>query len=171
MTTRLHLVRKALVVLAAGLWAAGAQAEPFATARAAVVDDARLDGMRGGFEIGPGLRASFGIERSTTINGTLVVSQSIQIADLSRISVDQATQLQSLLSNVSLVRNGPGNAYAPLAGTAPGGATVIQNSLDGQAIKSLTVINATTNSLGALQAMNAASTLRNALIAPLVSRP
>lgn len=171
MSTLARLARQGFVAATVALGSIGAWAEPSAIAKAAAVDEARLDGLRGGFDIAQGLRASFGIERTTTINGALVVSQSIQIADLSRVSADQAAQLQSLLSNVSLIRNGPGNTFAPIAGTVPGGATVIQNTLDGQAIKSMTVINATTNSLGALQALNAAAALRNALIAPILSRP
>ncbi len=171
MTTLLRLAHRSLLVLAVAACAPAAHAEPFAKAKAAAVEDATLDTMRGGFDDGQGLRASFGIERSTSINGTLVVSQSIQIPDLSRISTQQAAQLHSMLSGVTLISNGPGNAFTPSAPGAPGGATIIQNSLDGQTIKSLTVINATTNSLGALQAANAAATLRNALIAPIVSRP
>ena len=167
---RQYLLPGMTLAAAALGWATAAHADPFVRLTPAPLSDRALDSLRGGFDNGQ-LQASFCIERSTTINGALVVSQSIHIADLSRVSSEQASQLHSLLGGVTLVRNGPGNAFAPTAANALGGALVVQNSLDGQTIKSLTVIDATTNSLGALQTLNAAGALRNALIAPLVPRP
>ena len=42
--------------------------------------------------------------------------------------------------------------------------TVIQNTLDGQKIQNMTVINATVNSLGLLRSMNLGASLRGAVI-------
>jgi hypothetical protein len=42
--------------------------------------------------------------------------------------------------------------------------TVIQNTLDGQKIQNITVINATANSLGLMRGMNLGASLRGAVI-------
>ncbi len=57
----------------------------------------RLDELRGGFDVGAGLQVSFGIERAVFINGALVVSTSLNIPDVSRITADQASRLAAAL--------------------------------------------------------------------------
>ena len=42
--------------------------------------------------------------------------------------------------------------------------TVVQNTLDGQNIRNVTVINATVNSLGVLRGLNLQSSMRSAVI-------
>lgn len=117
---------------------------PFA--RATAVADAELDRMRGGYVDTRGLTASFGFERTTFVNGQLVVSQSIRIADLSRVTAADALALRSVV----------------------GAANVVQNTRNDQTIRNVTVLDATTNSLGMLQRISAGAALRDALIAPLV---
>ena len=64
---------------------------------------------------------------------------------------------------LALIQSGTGNTVAP--GTFSSGAigTVIQNTLDGQKIQNVTVINASTNSLGLLKGMNMESSMRGAI--------
>ena len=132
------------------------------------VADATLDQVRGGYSDAQGLRATFGIERATYINGNLVASGSVNIQDLRNITTAQAETLRSVLSGFNLVQNGPGNV-APAAGTVTAG-TLIQNTLSDQTIVNRTVLSATTNSLQFLRAANAQTTLRDALTVPLGPR-
>jgi hypothetical protein len=129
------------------------------------VSNAHLDQMRGGFDTGAGLRISFGIEREGYINGKLISATRINIADLDRLSAVQANAINS-----TLLRSGPGNAVdaGKLAPSAT--ALVIQNTLNLQNIRSLTVINATANSLELIKSLNLQSTLADALAQSLGNR-
>ncbi len=89
-----------------------------------------LDSMRGGFELpidGQQILLSLGIERVTFINGELAV----------------VTPVSNL--NFQLIQNGPGNSFSPPSSVSlpPETLTLIQNSLDNQTIRNLTLINAT----------------------------
>ena len=117
---------------------------PFAGAP--VVADQALERLRGGYVDNRGIFASFGIERTTLVNGQVVVSQSVRIADLSRVSAADLTALRSMLS-------------------AP---AVVQNTQNNQTIRNSVVIDATTNTLGILQRIGASRALNDALVAPLV---
>ncbi|MEW9623051.1 hypothetical protein [Rhodanobacter geophilus] len=79
--------------------------------------DASLDHVRGGFDLGSGLVASFGLQEETYINGLLVMSTNINIPDISKITQQQAAALASTLDGLNLVQNGPGNSVA--SGKAP----------------------------------------------------
>ncbi len=130
---------------------------------AAAVDDAALDEARGGFTNGNGLAVSLGIDRLVSINGDVVARTRIDIADLSRISADQARQTSEALSSVKLVQNGDANIYkAGDIGAALGG-IIVQNSLSNQLIRTDTVISSTVNSAGLLNALNFQGTLQDAL--------
>jgi hypothetical protein len=152
-------------------WAQGSEAPPAigSCAPCTKVDDSRLDSLRGGFDNGMGLRAAFGLERSVSINGQLVSSQRIHIADLSRISAAQARELQAVLGSVTLVQNGARNQVA-LPADLGAGTTVIQNSLNDQTIRSSTVLNASSNSLQLLRSISTGTALNDALVAPLTPR-
>ena len=67
-------------------------------------------------------------------------------------------------SDLALIQNGAGNTYTsgPMSPSAV--ATVIQNTLDGQSIQSVTKIDATVNSLQMIRAQNFESSLRGAII-------
>jgi hypothetical protein len=124
--------------------------------------DTRLDEMRGGFGLFPGLTVSFGILRTLEINGNLVSSSGFQIGDLRTISLAQAAQLARQVDNMSLVQSGPGNTFA--AGLASGTpALVVQNTLNDQKIRTLTEINAVTNGLSILKGLNLSQSLNDAI--------
>lgn len=132
-------------IVAASAPPARAQEGPFSAA-SPVVGDQALDRLRGGYVDRSGIFASFGIERTTLLNGQVVVSQSVRIADLSRVSAAELSALRSLI----------------------GAPAVIQNTQSNQTIRNSVVLEATTNTLGILQRSGAARTMTDALIAPLV---
>ena len=152
-----------------------------------------LDGMRGGFDFGAGLLVSFGVARSISVNGSLVVTTSFNIPNLSMITPQQAALVNQQLGALNLIQNGPGNtvqsttASSASPGPAVPGAptpttitlgtatlgtaaingsalgTFIQNTLNNQNIQNQTVINASTNGLSMLKGMNFLNTLNSAL--------
>ena len=150
-----------------------------------------LNSMRGGFDLGAGLLVSFGITRSVSINGSLIVTTSFNIPNLSMITPQQAALVNQQVGSFNLVQNGPGNTVQPSSSTVPassvspgpltvntvtsgtatvtsapiGGAslgTFIQNTLNNQQIQSQTVINASTNSMGMYKGMNMFNSLNAA---------
>lgn len=111
----------------------------------------KLDAVRGGFDLGNGLEVSFGIERAVYINGNLVTYSNVNIPDVAHITTQQATALASALSTVNVVQNGPGNTFDPSSMGSTAAATVIQNTLNNQTIRSLTTLNVSVNTLNALR--------------------
>ena len=133
----------------------------------AAVSGHRLDAVRGGFDFGNGLLASFGIERAVYINGNLVTSNSVQVPDIGRMTPDQATALAGATGTVNVIRNGAGNSVDTSAFDQVTAATVIQNSLDNQDIRSLTMINVGVNSQVAFRSLNLQQSLQAGLIGSL----
>ncbi|MEN3295180.1 MAG: hypothetical protein V7642_4433 [Burkholderiales bacterium] len=129
------------------------------------VHDDMLSEMRGGFDAGAGLRISFGIEREGYINGKLVATTSFNIPNVARIDTAQANAIAQ-----TVIRNGTANTPDAAKGTQASAALVIQNTLNLQNIRSLTVINATSNSLDLIKALNLQSTLADALAQSLGRR-
>ncbi|MBC8058075.1 MAG: hypothetical protein H7Y61_16000, partial [Rhizobiales bacterium] len=118
--------------------------------------------VRGGFSI-DGLNISFGIERAVYVNGALVTTTSLNISDLGRITAGRGTTVFDA-GTIGLVQSGAGNVVSPTMISAGSVGTVVQNTLDGQKIQNVTVINATTNSMGVLKGLNLQSSLRGAVI-------
>lgn len=119
----------------------------------------RLYIMRGGFQLPSGLVASFGIERLVYVNGTLVATASVHIPDVARITAEQAQGLAEMKQGM-VVQVGGGNTFNP-SGAING--LVIQNTLDGQDIRSLTTLNVGVGTLGMFQSLNANAALQSAL--------
>lgn len=161
------------LITAAAVFAGAAQAAhpAMAAVRAdaalfgtAPVSDGRLAAIRGGFDLGNGLVASFGISRAIFVNGTLVASINVDIPDLAQIDSAQANALASLANDVTVIRNGPGNFADPAAFDRVTGALVIQNSLDGQQIRALTTLDTTVRNLAQFSSLNIGNTLQQALV-------
>ena len=132
-------------------------AAPFGDA-APPVAAATLDGVRGGYS-GGGLNVSFGIERAVYVNGALMTTTSFNV-----VSGGAGASAAIDAAATALVQNGAGNqAHAGTLGSNTAG-TVVQNSLDGQAIRSVTTINATVNSAGIYRGLNLGASLRGAVI-------
>ena len=135
---------------------------PFGSEKVAI--NARsLDRIRGGF-VGDGLSVSFGIERAVYINGSLVTTTSLNISDLGRITAGRGTTTSFDSGTLALIQSGAGNTVTSGTFSSTSIGTVVQNTLNGQKIQSVTVINATANSLGVLRGLNLQSTMRGAMI-------
>jgi len=115
------------------------------------VGEDTLDTTRGGFDVGNGLVASFGIDRAVYVNGNLVTSTSFNVPDIGHMTTQQAQAMQTALSTVQVTQIGPNNTFDPAALGPNTGATVIQNTLDNQHIQSITTINTSVNSLNAFR--------------------
>lgn len=166
-----------LATIAAGFACAGAQAADFPADH--TVPDAQLDRIRGGFDFGDNLKASFALQRTVLINGMEALHTTISVPDIANITHEQATALQSALQT-TVVTNGAGgvaNQVAAPVPSSPAAATVtavlpnsavpglvIQNSLDNQAITANTTIDASVNSAQLLQNMRVAESVKDAVI-------
>jgi hypothetical protein len=145
------------------------------------VSDAQLDSARGGFDLNS-MVVSIGISHAVFINGEPVITTTLNIPGLSANSHvnSPATLTQQLgagaktdvptpgapfspvviLNNngMSLIQNGPGNTVL-LQPNLPAGGSIIQNTLDNQAIRSLTTINARVLSQSAMRGLNMTSSM------------
>lgn len=83
----------------------------------------RLEQLRGGFEAA-GLQVSFGIERAVYVNGNLVVSTSLTIPDVSRITAEQAGRLAAALQGAA---NAGATATAAVNAALGGNGTTTSN--------------------------------------------
>lgn len=126
----------------------------------AAASDERLDRLRGGADLGPDLHVSFGLQRLTTVNGTLVASTQFQVQDIAHLTPAEALAAQHVLGSLLTVANGQASSTALPAGNQSV-ATIIQNNLPNQVIKNVVTLNLTANSLSLLRAANAADQLRN----------
>lgn len=115
---------------------AGSARDPMA-ARPGVGDEV-LEEMRGGIRTADGYDISIGLTRSTSINGVEQFSHSFNL-DLTRGGGVPDMQQNAL----TLIQNGPGNMVSPavLAALSGNAATIIQNTLDNQAIGNKTVLD------------------------------
>jgi hypothetical protein len=95
------------------------------------------------------------------INNELVSTMMLRIPDIADIVARGASAVELQGSPVSVVQNGPGNTISQsvLDNLGPGMATIIQNSLDNQAIRGVTTINATVSGVSALGLTEALSSL------------
>lgn len=126
------------------------------------VEPASLDNYRGGFTDPNGLAVSLGIDRIVTVNGNVAATSSMNFGDLGSLASGKTTLSAEAANQLNLIQNGGGSFNVQLGSGAMGG-TVIQNSLNNQIINNATIINASVDTRGMLQAMNFQSTLANAL--------
>ena len=145
--------------LAAGPGHAGPPDRPFRAADA--VDPAVLDACRGGFTTAAGLSVTLGIERIVTIDGHVAARSELQLGDLGRLAAGASPP--SALAAAQSAPGLDGTGLSVRLGPSPLDGTVIQNSLNGQAIGTATIIHASVGAHGLLQAMHFQSTLANAL--------
>jgi hypothetical protein len=125
----------------------------------------KLDEVRGGFVTDGGLKISFGIERAVYLNGNLVTTTSLSIADLSKISGGQAQVTSNgTAGSLALLQNGVGNVFAPGSISSTAAGTVIQNTLDNQKINTITRIDAVVNSAAIMRSMNLQSSMQSAIV-------
>lgn len=165
-----HACRALLATLLAGDCAA-ALAQATAPAHGAglpagdwaPVDEATLDAHRGGFETPGGLAISLGIERVVSVNGEVLSRTNVAIPDVATMNADQLMQARDALGTARLIQIGGGN-IAPDDFALGSGATLVQNSLDHQAIMAQTTITSTVNSMALIKDLNFHSTIRDAIV-------
>ena len=155
-THRSMRFRLAVVVALACSCTAIAQDSVFQDLKA--IGENELDQMRGGFFSDTGMIVSIGIERSVLINGKLETSTTLTIPDLQLFSGTGMGHATLTGPAFSLVQNGPGNTFT-LAPSATAFGTVVQNTLDNQAIAGLTKINASVSNLGLVRSMDLTSSV------------
>ncbi|MEJ8855270.1 hypothetical protein WKW79_11860 [Variovorax robiniae] len=126
------------------------------------VSDNKLDDLRGGFDLGSGLLVSFGITRAVYVNGDLVTQTTLDFGNLTNLTPAQAAQLNTQLRTLNLVQIGPGNVVDPSINLGAGG-TIVQNTLNDQHINNQTIINASSNSMGTMKALNSMATISDAV--------
>ena len=142
------------------------------------LDDPVLDTMRGGFDMGSGLKVSFGFVRTVAINGDMVRRTSFNFPDLKAITPDQARMAGEAMAQGGVVQNGRNNVVvasdnavvstnAAKVEPTMAAASIVQNSLNNQHISTLTQINTGVNSMGMIKSMNAQSILKDALLGGL----
>jgi hypothetical protein len=149
--------------------ALSASAAPGVFDVAAAVPDEVLAETRGGFD--SSLVVSLGLERLVTINGNLVSSTQFNVADLAHITSPEAAMVRDALAPSQLVQNGMGNTVSdPMLLSQTVSALLIQNTANDQLIRSQTTINATVNTLSALNGMNFEGSLRQALAGAVLPR-
>lgn len=120
-------------------------------AGASPVSDARLSTLRGGFSTEHGVKLSIGIDQLSFINGKLAVVNHL---------------IQDGLGRVQTIQNGPGNAVnsSVLNGIRDNTlGTVIQNSLDGQAIRNVNVYNVTVTNKRLAQSLSISNAVTDAM--------
>ena len=180
-TARRHTYRLAascLVVLATSVFATTVSAAADASDNAywMPLPDATLAELRGGFDLANGLKVSFGIERAVYINGTLVTTTALNIGALGS-SAAGVSPLQNGIPGgtegtaVAIIREGRASfVQGVAAATNPIAATVIQNTMNDQAIRSVTTVNTAVNSLQILKTLNFGSAVHDALSAAVGPR-
>lgn len=126
------------------------------------VEPASLDDYRGGFTDPNGLNVTLGIERIVTVNGNVAATSNINFGDLRSLTSGKTALSADAAGQLNLIQNGNGALNVQFGPSVLGG-TVIQNSLNNQLINNATIINASVDARGLLQAMNFQSTLANAL--------
>ncbi len=129
------------------------------------VGDEAMDELRGGFVMPNGLTVSFGIERLVYMNGELASATRLNVVDLGKLtggSIDAAT-LPAVGSTVAVIQNGPNNAFVQNVLSPSAIATVIQNSLDNQQIRTVTTIDVQVNSMDMLRSQRFGESLRDVL--------
>lgn len=124
---------------------------------------ASLDAARGGFEVAGGLSISLGIERVVSVNGDIMARTNIAIPDLAAMTAEQARLTQDALGAARMIQIG-GNNYAAADLNLPNGATLLQNTLNGQDIRTATTISSTVNSMSLIKDINFQSTIRDAVV-------
>lgn len=122
------------------------------------VEPARLARMRGGFVTASGLSLSFAVQRSVHVDGVLVSYVHVDIPDVARITPSQAEEL-ARLSRAQVLQLGSGN----LVQSGSGAGFIVQNAMDNRHIQVQTTVDTAVNTLGLLQAINAADALTSAL--------
>ena len=120
-------------------------------------------GSVAGFGVPVGAEALDGARGVVSVNGEILSRTNIAIPDLAAMTADQARLTQDALGAARMIQIG-GNNFAAADLNLPNGATLVQNTLDSQAISSVTTITSAVNSMSLLKDMNFQGTIRDAVV-------
>ena len=163
-----RLTRAALLALVAAVAVAlparagDAGARPLPVLGTPVADET-LDKARGGFEVAGGLNLALGIERVVSVNGEVLSRTNIAIPDLSAMTAEQARLAHDALGAAKVIQLGNNN-FVGSDIALNNGATLLQNTLNGQDIRAATTISSSVNSMSLLKDMNFQSTIRDGVL-------
>lgn len=161
-----------------------AQAELVSLGKRDALAGDRLAELRGSYQIGDGLQASFGITRTVAVNGEIVAVQGLVLRDLGRAFAGGTPTVERVGQALAVVGIGPNNDVARGASTpagqglavvslplpigqtavAPGIVTGIQNTLNNTLVQTRTTIDATIESLGFLRHIHRAGAIRDGMV-------
>lgn len=119
------------------------------------VAEEMLSDARGGFDTGNGLLVSLSVDRVLSLNGNVIASGQLSTAG----AAQPGFQVARIGEGAALLQ-----AAQPLAGL------LLQNSANGQLIRSQTTIDATVNSLSILKDLNFGDSLRQSLSTAILPR-
>lgn len=160
------MLRFVLLLAAGACTGALHAAPPEAPARAGApasggaVPASRLDALRGGFELPGGLRASFGLVRTVSVDGDVVAGTRVHVADIGRMTVDDANALAAATAPLAIRNDASG---ITVTRDGPRAGLVLQNALDNQALRSVTTLDISVDTLGLYKTLNANGALMDAL--------
>jgi len=172
-TRHYHLTRRGLALLGLILlhgMAGASDAESSASAvdsrivlQGRVVSDDELDSTRGGFLTADGLRLNFGIERRVMLNGQEIYGLRLQYADGELRLHTAGESGQSAAASTRLGTHLNAGAITLDNATQSLPAFVLQNAIDGQAIRAITTIQVDINSLSNLRNQQLFESLRQTI--------
>jgi hypothetical protein len=180
-------MKRHIIGIAASLGAASFGAHAADTSFGLPVQDEALSQVRGGFDLGGNLVASFALERTVLVNGAEALRTTVAVPDVARMTQEQAQSLSDALrttvvstvpastDTVSSVgapaSSSPALPTLPVPNVAvsslPGGSgpgLVLQNALDNQSILATTRIDAAVNTGALLQNLRLDEQVRDATI-------
>jgi hypothetical protein len=126
--------------------------------------------VRGGFTVSTAngmLELSIGITRAVALNNQLVALSQVVLPDAASPQATLLATVPGATVNVAqgavMVQNGPGNVAPSLASlTGAAQPLIVQNSLNDQTLRTLTIINASVNSLSTWRALQLGELARQA---------
>jgi hypothetical protein len=129
------------------------------------VSQARLEVLRGGFEVAPGLNLSFGFERAVYVNGELVASSRLAISGgNATISNTPSAAALAAASTMPQSTNSPMFSNGGITVGANGIISGVQNTLNNQMIQVRTTIDATLSSMSQLRTQQFTDAFRQSTI-------
>jgi hypothetical protein len=123
-------------------------------AKMAAVNDDKLGEMRGGIDMGGDFTVSIGVTRTGSVNGIEQFASALYVDDLTKVNAGSLVQLDSVL-----IQNGTGNLVTPdtMNNLSQNVATIIQNTLDNQALSAQTIVDVSLQNVGQITQGIAAS--------------
>lgn len=158
---RLREKKRSIEEAAAHEEAVAKAAAPSPLATMAAVGDGVLGEMRGGIDTSEDYTVSIGVTRTGSVNGIEQFSSALYLDDLTKANGPGLAQIDAVM-----VQNGVGNLVTPdtAANLSQNVTTIIQNTLDNQALSSQTILDISLQNVSAVtQGISASQTVSESL--------